>query len=123
MREEQEEEWVPRTKLGKMVLSGEITTIEQVYERGLPILEHEIIDKLIPNLKEEVLDVKMVQRTTDSGRKGSFLVVVAVGNEDGFVGIGTAKGQEVRPTIEKAIRQAKKNIIQIKRGCGSWQCG
>ncbi len=120
---EEKEEWKPRTKLGKMVESGEITNMEQIYEKGLPILEHEIVDRLVPNIKEEVLSVKMVQRTTDSGRKGSFLIVVAVGNEDGYVGVGTAKGQEVRPTIEKAVRQAKKNLIHIRRGCGSWQCG
>jgi len=120
---EEVEEWNPRTKLGKMVLNGEITDMEQIYERNLPILEYEITDKLIPNLKEEVLDVKTVQRTTDSGRKMTFLVSVAVGNEGGYIGIGTAKGNEVRPTIEKAIKYAKKNIIHIKRGCGSWQCG
>ncbi len=120
---EEEKEWIPKTKLGKLVKSGEITSLEQVYERNLPILEPEIIDYLVPNLKEEVLQIKMVQRTTDSGRKGSFMITVAVGNQDGCIGIGTAKGQEVRPTIEKAVREAKKNMISIRRGCGSWQCG
>ena len=123
-REDKEEvEWIPKTKLGKMVLNNEITDMEQVYEKGLAVLEPEIIDKLIPDLKEEVLQIKMVQRTTDSGRKGSFMITAAVGNENGYVGIGTGKGQEVRPTIERAVKNAKKNLIAIKRGCGSWQCG
>lgn len=116
-------EWIPKTKLGKMVKNGEITDFEQIYQRNLPILEPEIIDALVPNLREEVLNVQMVQRTTDSGRKGSFLVTAAIGNEDGFIGMGTGKGKEVRPTIETAVREAKRNIIKIRRGCGSWECG
>jgi len=89
----------------------------------MAILEPQIIDKLIPEMQEEVLDIKMVQRTTDSGRKGSFMVTAAVGNKDGIVGVGTGKGQEVKSTIDRAVREAKKNIISINRGCGSWQCG
>lgn len=121
--EKQQQKWVPRTELGKKVLSGEITDMEQIYEKNLPILEPEIVDMLVPNLQDEVLNIKMVQRTTDSGRKGSFMITVAVGNKNGFVGVGTGKGLEIRPTIEKAIKNAKKNLIHIKRGCGSWECG
>lgn len=115
--------WVPKTALGKKALAGEITTMEQVFEKNLAILEPEISDILLPNLTDEVLDIRMVQRSTDSGRKSSFAIVVAVGNKNGYIGIGTGKGLEVRPTIEKAIRDAKKNIIYVKRGCGSWECG
>lgn len=115
-------EWVPKTDLGKKVLAGEITGLEEVYEKNLAILEPEIVDRLVPNLQEEVLKIRMVQRTTDSGRKGSFSVAAAVGNKDGYVGVGIGKGLEVRPTIERAIRNAKKNIIHVRRGCGSWEC-
>ena len=121
--EKEKVEWIPKTKLGKMVQNNEITSIEQIYEKGMPILEPEIIDKLIPDIEEEVLQIKSVQRTTDSGRKASFMVTVAVGDKNGYVGVGTGKGLEVRPTIERAVRNAKKNIISIRRGCGSWQCG
>ena len=60
---------------------------------------------------------------TDSGRRLRFAVTVAIGNKNGFVGIGRAKGKEVGPTIRKAIDDAKLNMIEIKRGCGSWECG
>jgi small subunit ribosomal protein S5 len=115
--------WVPKTSLGRKVLAGEIVSMDQIYEKNLAILEPEIVDFLLPNLQEEVLDIRMVQRSTDSGRKSSFAIVVAIGNKEGYVGIGTAKGLEVRPTIEKAVRDAKKNILKVKRGCGSWECG
>lgn len=118
----EESEWIPKTELGKMVKKGEITNMEQIYEKDLAILEPEIADLLVPNLNEEVLKIKTVQRTTDSGRRGSFMITAVVGNKDGFVGVGTGKGSEVRPTIERAVKNAKKNIIHIRRGCGSWQC-
>jgi small subunit ribosomal protein S5 len=60
---------------------------------------------------------------TDSGRRVKFVITVAVGNNDGFVGFGQAKGKEVGSSIRKAIENAKLNIIGIRRGCGSWECG
>ncbi len=114
--------WTPKTSLGKKVVAGEITSMEQIYEKNMAILEPQIVDKLVPNLQENVLKIRTVQRTTDSGRKGSFAVTVAVGNKDGYIGVGTGKGSEVRPTIERAIRNAKKNLIHVRRGCGSWEC-
>jgi small subunit ribosomal protein S5 len=123
MSEKALEDWVPKTSLGKMVKSGEIKDIEQIYEKSLAILEPEIVDSLIPDLEEEVLKVNMVQRTTDAGRKGSFMITVAVGNKDGYIGVGTGKGLEVRPTIERAVKDAKKKLIHVRRGCGSWECG
>jgi small subunit ribosomal protein S5 len=106
-----------------MVLRGEVTTMSQALATKLPLREPEIVDILLPDLKDEVIDVNIVQRMTDSGRRVKFRITVAVGNGDGFVGIGRAKGKEVGPSIRKAIDNAKLNIIEIKRGCGSWECG
>jgi len=116
-------DWTPKTRLGKMVLNGEVTTMSQALATKLPLREPEIVDILLPDLKDEVIDVNIVQRMTDSGRRVKFRITVAVGNGDGFVGIGRAKGKEVGPSIRKAIDNAKLNIIEIKRGCGSWECG
>ena len=65
----------------------------------------------------------MVQRMTDSGRRTKFRVTVAVGNRDGYVGVGMGKASQVAPAIQKAITNAKLNIFKIQRGCGSWECG
>ena len=116
-------DWIPKTRLGQMVLNGEITTMSQALSTKLPLREAEIVDILLPDLKDEVIDLNMVQRMTDSGRRVRFAVTSVVGNGDGFVGVGRAKGKEVGPTIRKAIDNAKLNIIEIKRGCGSWECG
>lgn len=122
-RDPQPVNWEPKTKLGKKVMSGEIKTMADALKTGLPIREPEIVDLLLPELSDEVIDVNMVQRMTDSGRRIKFVITVAVGNNNGYVGFGQAKGKEVGASIRKAINNAKLNIIEIRRGCGSWECG
>lgn len=116
-------DWVPKTRLGKLVSEGKITTMSEALRSRLPLREPEIVDILLPELADEVLDVNMVQRMTDSGRRVRFAITVVVGNFDGFVGLGRLKGKEVGPAIRAAIDVAKLNMIEVKRGCGSWQCG
>lgn len=116
-------DWQPKTRLGKMVFSGEISSMREALDTGLPLKEPEIVDILLPGLGDEVLDVNMVQRMTDSGRRVNFVIVAVVGNEDGYVGLGRTKGKEVGPAIRKTIDAAKLNVVEVKRGCGSWECG
>jgi len=115
--------WEPKTQLGKLVSNGTITTMNDALESGLPLREPEIVDALLPELEDEVIDVNMVQRMTDSGRRIKFVITVVVGNKNGFVGLGQAKGKEVGSSIRKAIENAKLEMIAIRRGCGSWECG
>jgi len=122
-REKPEVKWEPKTKLGLLVANGKITTMHDALTSGLPIRESEIADILLPDLDDEVLDVNMVQRMTDSGRRVKFVITVVVGNKNGFVGLGQAKGKEVGASIRKAIDNAKLHIMEIRRGCGSWECG
>lgn len=115
--------WEPRTKLGEVVKNNGIKTMHEALVNSTPIKEVEIVDKLLLDLHEEIIDVGRVQRVTDSGRRMRFRVVMAIGNKNGYVGVGEAKGKEAGPTIRKAIEKAKLNIREIKRGCGSWECG
>ncbi|VVB89133.1 30S ribosomal protein S5 [uncultured archaeon] len=121
--EEEQVEWVPQTRLGKLVKEGQVTTMGEALESGLPIRESQIVDALIPEIRDEVLDINMVQRMTDSGRRVKFRATVIVGNGDGFLGLGEGKDVQVGIAIRKAIDTAKMNIVGIKRGCGSWECG
>lgn len=116
------EEWEPKTNLGRMVKEGQITSIDEIFDRGLPIMELEIVDALLPDLEEEVMDVNLVQRMHKSGRKVNFRVIVAVGNKNGYVGLGQGKAKEVGPAIRKAVDNAKYNVIKVRRGCGDWGC-
>ena len=117
------EGWIPLTGLGKLVAGGQITSIDQVLESGKPIKEVEIVDTFLPDLTDEVLDISMVQRMTDSGRRVKFRAVVVIGNKNGYIGFGQGKDAQVGNAITKAIKDAKLNIIKVNRGCGSWECG
>ena len=117
------EGWIPLTGMGKAVAKGEITSIDQVLDSGKPIKEVEIVDTFLPDLADEVLDITMVQRMTDSGRRVKFRTVVVVGNRNGYIGFGQGKDAQVGNAITKAIKNAKLNIIKANRGCGAWECG
>ena len=117
------EGWIPRTRLGRLVYEGKITTFDDAVNTGFPLKEPEIIDTLFPDLSDEVLDINMVQRMTDSGRRVKFRAAVAIGNHDGYIGFAEGKDLQAGPAIRKAIETAKLNLIKINRGCGSWECG
>jgi len=116
------ESWEPKTILGQKVKSGEITTFEEIRDLGKPILEPEIIDVLLPDIESETLKIQTTQRVTDSGRKIKFRVISVIGDRKGHVGLGVGKSDELKPAIDYAVKDAKKNMISIKSGCGSWEC-
>ncbi len=131
------ERWVPKTKLGKMVKEGKITDIKQIFEKGLKIKEPEIVDFLIPNLKQELIliggtsgkgggiqrrPVRRTVRVHASGKRMSFSILSVIGNENGYIGIGFGKSDDTKKALAQAINKAKKNIFPIVRGCGSWYC-
>ncbi|EMR73118.1 ribosomal protein S5/S2 [Thaumarchaeota archaeon SCGC AB-539-E09] len=121
-RENPLDNWVPKTRLGRMVREGQISSIYEIFEEGYRIKEVEIIDVLVPDLRDEVIDINLVQKQTDAGERSRFRAVVAMGNSDGLIGLGAGKAPRVRNAIEKGIREAKLNLYPIRRGCGSWEC-
>jgi small subunit ribosomal protein S5 len=106
-----------------MILEGRISSMEEIFMEGLKIRESEIVDILLPDLREEVININLVQKQTDAGEKSRFKAIVAVGNRDGYVGLGSGKAKQVRSAIEKAAVDARLNVTLIRRGCGSWECG
>jgi small subunit ribosomal protein S5 len=122
-RDYYQEEWIPKTRLGKLVYEGQVTTFDDALKSGLPIKESGLVSALLPNLEDEVLDINMVQRMTDSGRRVKFRTTVIVGNRDGYIGLGEGKDVQVGNAIKKGIGNAKLNLLKINRGCGSWECG
>lgn len=129
-------EWKPKTELGKEVKAGKIKDIEEIFKSGRKILESEIVDSLLI-LKSDLLNIgqakgkfgggkrrawRQTQKKTKEGNIATFAVMAVVGNEDGYVGIGVGRAKETLPAKEKAIRQAKLNIMKVARGCGSFDC-
>jgi small subunit ribosomal protein S5 len=133
-----EDEWKPKTELGKKVASGEITDINTILDNGNVIMEKGIIEALIPDLQNDLLLIgqakgkfgggkrrifRQTQKKTREGNKPRFATLSVVGNKQGVIGLGYGKSKETVPAREKAIRNAKFNVFKIRRGCGSWECG
>ena len=121
-RQEEEEVWIPKTSIGKRVLTGEINSMEEILSKGLRIQEAGIVKKLLPDLKTEVIDVGIIQKMTPNGQSTRFKALVAAGNENGWLGIGMGKSKQMRIAIEKANNSAYLNVSPVKLGCGSWEC-
>jgi len=130
-------EWIPKTELGQRVLKGEFKDLGSILAKGLMIMEPEIVDYLVPDLKQEVIYIggspgkgggirrtatKRTARMHKSGRRYTLTALIVVGDEKGLVGIGKASSREHRIAIEKATAQAKLNMIRVRKGCGSWEC-
>jgi small subunit ribosomal protein S5 len=64
-------------------------------------------------LKEKVVAINRVVKTTKGGRTFSFSALVVVGNGAGVVGHGLGKAKEVQEAITKGIEDAKKNLIKV----------
>jgi small subunit ribosomal protein S5 len=64
-------------------------------------------------LKEKVVAINRVVKTTKGGRTFSFSAIVVVGNENGVVGQGLGKAKEVQEAITKGIEDAKKNLVKV----------
>jgi small subunit ribosomal protein S5 len=64
-------------------------------------------------LKDKVVAINRVVKTTKGGRTFSFSALVVVGNENGIVGQGLGKAKEVQEAITKGIEDAKKNLVKV----------
>lgn len=79
-----------------------------------PTRKNTIIKKEQKEFEEEVIQIDRVTRVVKGGRKLRFRATVVIGNRNGKVGIGIGKSHEVTGAIQKAIAQAKKDILIVK---------
>ena len=82
--------------------TGKITSLEEIFESGQRIKESEIVKKLLPDIKSNVVSVGIVQKQTDAGEITKFAAVVAVGNEAGWFGVGRGKAVQMRSAIHES---------------------
>merc|ERR1712050_469523 len=113
-----EKEWMPVTKLGRLVKDRKIESIEDIYLHSLPIKEYQIIDSFFSpgTLKDEVMKIHPVQKMSSAGQTNRFVCYVVVGDQNGHIGLGNKCAKEVATAIRGGIISAKMNVIPVRRG-------
>ncbi|MBR9679641.1 MAG: 30S ribosomal protein S5 [Candidatus Altiarchaeota archaeon] len=134
----EQEVWTPKTRLGRQVKSGEITSFEEILKKELRVMEAGIVDFFFPDLKSDLIEIgqakgkfgggqrrpfKRTQKKVREGARNKYTYFAIVGNENGYIGIGKGSSRESMPARLRALANAKRNIFKINRGCGDWECG
>lgn len=68
-----------------------------------------------PEYDQKLLDLARVTRVVKGGRRFRFRATLVIGNRNGKVGVGVAKGNDVSEAVRKAFNSAKKNLVIVKR--------
>lgn len=108
--------WIPSTKLGRLVYDGKVTRLEELYVFSIPIKEPQIVDKIIPGIKDELITMFPVQKATSAGQRNRFKAYVVVGDCNGHVGVGSKCSKETAIAIKGATNNAKLSLIPVRRG-------
>lgn len=66
-----------------------------------------------PEFDQKIIDIRRVTRVSSGGRRFSFSVALVAGNRKGKVGVGTGKAGDTSLAIDKAVKNAKKNMIDV----------
>ena len=126
--------WIPKTKLGKLVRDGKIKDIDEVLKQK--VLEPEIIDLLI-KLDNEVLNIgqakgkfgggkrrawRQTQKKTSEGNVPTFSCMCIAGNKEGYFGMGYGRAKETLPPTNYPRREPLVPGLQrAQRGLGPGQ--
>lgn len=116
------ETWVPKTELGRRVKSGEVKSLEEIFDKNLKIMEPEIFDFFIKDIREKLVDTTKTSYVRMSGRKYGYRCAVLISDGNKYLGFALGKDKDKWVSASKAARNARLALTRIKKGCGSWEC-
>ena len=70
-------------------------------------------ERVRPEFEQKIISIRRVTRVMGGGRRFSFSVAMVIGDKKGKVGVGIGKAGDTQLAIEKAVRDAKKNMIVV----------
>lgn len=70
-------------------------------------------ERPVREFDQKVVEVKRVTRVTGGGKRMRFRALIVIGDHKGKVGIGLRKGVDVAEAVNKAVNEAKKNMITL----------
>lgn len=71
-------------------------------------------ERVKPEYDQKILTIRRVTRVVSGGRRMTFSVALAIGDRKGMVGLGTGKAIDTSMAIQKAQKDAKKNMIKLR---------
>ena len=74
---------------------------------------HSSFNKVKPEFDQKILNIRRVTRVVAGGRTFSFSVAIVAGDKKGKVGVGLGKANDTSLAIDKALRNAKKNMVRL----------
>jgi len=99
------------------VKEGKITSLEEIFLFSMPVKEAEIIEFFLKEkLQDEVMKIMPVQKQSSAGQTTRFKAFVALGDNNGHIGLGVKCSSEVATAIRGAITAAKLNVAPVRRG-------
>jgi len=81
--------------------------------------EREVDQQQTDGLREKMIGVNRVSKTVKGGRIMSFAALTVVGDGDGAVGMGKGKAREVPAAVQKAMDEARRNLVKISLNNGT----
>lgn len=70
-------------------------------------------EKVRQEFDNKLISIRRVTRVVSGGRRFSFSAAIVIGDRKGRVGVGLGKAGDTPIAVEKAVRDAKKNMVQI----------